>query len=142
MKARIDLEQFYPYPVESVWEVLTTPSLIAEWLMNNNFEPRVGHRFRFQTKPMPGWNGIVDCEVVEVDRPRQLSYSWQGAEKFGKTIVKWTLRPERDGTVLRLEHGVFEGVPGFILAKLMMGPGWKKKMKVIITKILERRGAQ
>jgi hypothetical protein len=31
--------------------------LIEEWLMKNDFQPVVGHRFNFRTTPMAHWNG-------------------------------------------------------------------------------------
>jgi len=37
---------------------------MADWLMPNDFQPRLGHKFQFRTKPAPGFDGIVNCEVV------------------------------------------------------------------------------
>jgi hypothetical protein len=36
---------------------LTEGALIEEWLMKNDFQPVVGHRFNFRTTPMAHWNG-------------------------------------------------------------------------------------
>ena len=46
--------------------------------MPNDFEPVVGYRFTFQTKPMGDWDGIVHCEVLQCDPPSLLRYSWKG----------------------------------------------------------------
>ena len=40
------------------------------------FATTVGTEFQFIAKPKPGWSGIVDCVVLEVDEPRLLRYSW------------------------------------------------------------------
>lgn len=31
---------------------------------SNDFEPRIGHRFQFRTEPAPGFDGVVNCEVL------------------------------------------------------------------------------
>jgi hypothetical protein len=50
--------------------------LIAQRMMNNDFEPVVGRKFQFRAEPMPNWNGVVDCEVLIVDPFQRLSYNW------------------------------------------------------------------
>jgi uncharacterized protein YndB with AHSA1/START domain len=64
----IHTDAFLPYPPQKVWRALTDPGLLASWLMPNDFEPRVGHRFTFRTDPVPahGFDGIVRCEVLEL----------------------------------------------------------------------------
>jgi uncharacterized protein YndB with AHSA1/START domain len=95
---------------ETVWRALTQSDLIAQWLMVNDFEAVVGHRFTFQAKPMEGWDGKVHCEVLEVDEPHRLSYTWRGGSgDFAlDTIVTWTLAPNGTGTLLHLEHSGFQ----------------------------------
>ena len=39
------VEREMPYPPEKIWRALTQPHLIEEWLMKNDFQPVVGHRF-------------------------------------------------------------------------------------------------
>jgi uncharacterized protein YndB with AHSA1/START domain len=68
----------YPHPIAKVWRVLTDPELVPRWTHTGQggrpegFAPVVGTRFRFVAKPVPGWRGIVDCEVLEVDEPNLL----------------------------------------------------------------------
>ena len=50
--------------------------------------------------------------------------------------MTYTLEPHDGGTRLTLTHTGFTGVGGFILAKLMMTPGWKKMLGVLIPKVL------
>jgi uncharacterized protein YndB with AHSA1/START domain len=75
MKKKIRVETVYPHPPERVWKALTDSDAIADWLMPNDFKPELGHRFQFKTRPRPGFNGIVDCQVIEVDEPHRL---WEG----------------------------------------------------------------
>ena len=48
----IIMEELLPHAPEVVWRVLTTPDLIARWLMKNDFAAEVGHRFTMQARPM------------------------------------------------------------------------------------------
>lgn len=123
----IVVERVMPYPPERIWRALTTSELIAEWLMKNDFAPQVGHRFTFRATPVPGWSGVTNCEVVEVDEPRLLSYRWgDGTESDSglRTVVTWTLIPNDDGTLVRMEHAGFrpEDEGGY----RGMGGGWPR----------------
>jgi len=69
-------ERQMAHPPEKVWRVLTQPWLIGEWLMKNDFAAKVGHQFTFRATPLPGWSGVVNCEVVTVEAPRVLAYRW------------------------------------------------------------------
>jgi uncharacterized protein YndB with AHSA1/START domain len=124
MKRDLHFEIDYPHPPEKVWQALTDPVAIAEWLMPNNFEPRVGHRFTFRTNPAPGFDGIIDSEVLEIDPPKRLVYTW-GNGKLN-TCVSWTLQVTADGTRLILDHTGFDGLRGWMLSNLI-GQGWRSK---------------
>ena len=78
MKRDIKLEAFYPFPRERVWRAITSAEALGRWLMPNDFEPKAGHKFNFRTKPAPGFDGIVHCEVLEIVEPHKLSISWKG----------------------------------------------------------------
>jgi uncharacterized protein YndB with AHSA1/START domain len=105
------VEREMPHAVEKVWRALTQASLIGEWLMRNDFQPVVGHKFNFRAASMPHWNGVTDCEVLEVEPYKRLSYTWNasGAEALDglKTVVTWTLTPTADGVLVRLEQSGF-----------------------------------
>jgi uncharacterized protein YndB with AHSA1/START domain len=109
-----------------VWRALTESDLIASWLMENDFQAVVGHRFSLRAQPMPGWDGIVQCEVLEVDEPHRLAYSWRGGPEEHRldTVVTWTLAPDdAGGTRLHLEHTGFTANDRFALEG--MGRGWR-----------------
>lgn len=99
------VERIFPHPPEKLWRALTESPLLAQWLMNNDFEPAVGHKFQFRREPVQNWNGVIDCEVLVVDPLKQLSYSW-GAMGLG-TVVLWTLTATESGTHLRMEQSGF-----------------------------------
>ena len=69
----IVVEREMPHPPEKIWRALTTSALIADWLMENDFEAEPGRKFQFRAKPMPGWSGITNCEVIEAEPPQPRS---------------------------------------------------------------------
>lgn len=99
------IEKELPHLPEKIWRALTQGALIKEWLMDNDFAPTVGHKFKFRSTPMPQWNGIIDSEVLVVEPHRKLSYSWNslGVE----SVVDWTLVATSGGTLLRMEQSGF-----------------------------------
>jgi uncharacterized protein YndB with AHSA1/START domain len=99
------VEKEYPHPPEKVWRALTDSSLIAQWLKRNDFEPVTGHAFTLRADPAPNWNGIIDCEVLEVDPSKTLSYTW-GTMGMG-SVVTFTLTPTEAGTHVRVEQAGF-----------------------------------
>ena len=99
------IEREMPYPPEKIWRALTEGPLIKEWLMDNDFQPVVGHGFSFRSTPVPNWNGVIDSEVLVVEPSKKLSYTWgtMGME----SVVVWTLLPTSGGTLLRMEQSGF-----------------------------------
>src|ERR1700735_40283 len=67
------IEREVPHPPEKIWRALTQSSLVEEWLMKNDFQPVVGHRFNFRSTPVPGWNGVIDAEGLGGERNSRLS---------------------------------------------------------------------
>lgn len=94
------VERDIAHPPEKIWRALTEPHLIEEWLMKGDFRPVAGHRFGFRAD----W-GSVDCEVLDIEPPHLLAYSW-GDDNL-KSVVTWTLTPAGTGTRLRLEQTGF-----------------------------------
>lgn len=127
----IVVEQLMPHPPEKIWRALTESSLIDQWLMQNDFEPVVGHRFTFRAQPMGDWNGIVDCEVLEVSSPSRLRYRWRGGSSSPNavaaaldSIVTWTLTPTDGGTLVRMVQDGFR--PENEMGYQAMSGGWPR----------------
>ena len=101
------VERDLPYPPEKIWRALTQPHLIAEWLMQNDFAPVVGHRFNLRGE----WGGVLDCEVLAVEPHRTLSYTWNFTHEDAaynlRSVVTFTLTPTDTGTRLRMEQSGF-----------------------------------
>ena len=130
MPKSITLTTTYPHSIEKVWKALTDPQAMSEWLMPCNIEPRVGHQFQFQTKPYPGFDGTVHCEVLEVVPPEKLSFSWSGGS-LTNTIVSFRLQAVEEHTQLTFEHQGFEGLFNALVVRRLLANGWKKKILTI-----------
>jgi uncharacterized protein YndB with AHSA1/START domain len=95
-----------PHPPAKVWRALTEPELVGKWLMTTDMKLAVGKGFTFKTEPVQGWDGVINCEMKEIEEQKRLIYSWgsMGLE----TMVTWTLAPSsKGGTLLRLEQSGF-----------------------------------
>jgi uncharacterized protein YndB with AHSA1/START domain len=101
------VEREIPFPPEKLWRALTQPHLIEEWLMKNDFNPVVGHKFKLRGE----WGGVLDCEVLEVEPQKTLAYTWDFAHDDPaynmKSVVTFTLTPTSKGTHLRVEQAGF-----------------------------------
>ena len=139
MKRDLKFEAVYAHPIERVWQAITDPTAIAHWLMKNDFEPQLGHKFMFHSTPQPGWDGKTYCEVIELDPPRRLAYTWKGGPI--DTILRITLEPLAEGkTKLVLEHTGFTGMKA-LMVSFIMGSGWKGIVHKHIPAVLERMSA-
>ena len=102
----ISFEFDLPHPPEKVWRALTDPALLAEWLLpviDLHLEP--GAAFTFKTQAYPGWDGVVNCRMLEIEAQRKLSYTW--SVPFLDTVVTFTLAPTESGTRLSLVQSGF-----------------------------------
>lgn len=130
----IVVEEILPHSPQKVWHALTTSELVGRWLMPNDFAPVVGKRFTFRTQPMGNWDGVVQCEVLEVVPYERLAYSWKGGSadnaKYSSvldSVVTWTLTPSGSGTRLKLVHAGFRS-PQNDFAYDAMSSGWGRIM--------------
>src|SRR5687767_13806793 len=142
MKRDLKFEWLYPNTPDEVWHCLTTSDLIAKWLMPNDFRLQLGHRFQFRAKPMPGWSGIVDCEITEIVPMEKLSYTWVSGPKPGSTaistVVTWRLTREGRRTRLVLEHTGFSGFRAW-MTSFLLGSGWKSHIAKAFAELLPKR---
>jgi uncharacterized protein YndB with AHSA1/START domain len=138
VKADIDATLVYPHPVARVWAALTSSEALAVWLMPNDFEPVLGRKFTFTTKPAPGFDGIVWCEVLELDPPSRMVWSWAGGMGLQSTVT-FTLTPDGDGTTrLRMHHVGFHGLSGQLVRRILAG-GYPRILGQLLPAYLDER---
>ena len=105
-------------PPHQVWRALTEPELLAAWLGPNDIQAEVGRKFSIEAAP--GSGAPVECEVLEVEPDKSLTYSWRERRKDGPALdsqVTWILTPTFiGGTRLRVVHDGFALTDGRALA--------------------------
>lgn len=134
----IKVDEIFPHAAATLWRTLTTPELMGRWLMApTGFEPVVGNRFTFQTTAKGEWDGVIHCEVLEIEPNERLVYSWRGGhesnEGYGallETVVRWTLSQTEAGTRVQLSHEGFQ-LPQNEVAFTNMRQGWVKVVEKV-----------
>ena len=94
---------------EKVWRALTDPALLAEWLLpvvDLKLEP--GAAFTFKTQPYPGWDGIVNCRILEIEAHQEAQLRVGRRRHVLDTVVTFTLTPTASGTRLSLVQSGFK----------------------------------
>src|SRR3954471_187368 len=116
----------YAYPLDEVWHVLTDPEQVAKWTTTgqggrpDGFAATPGTKFQFIGKQTMGWAGVVYCEVISVDAPHALHYTWKGDEDTDDvTDVTYLLEEIPGGARFTWHHAGFTGVGGFGMSKLL-----------------------
>jgi uncharacterized protein YndB with AHSA1/START domain len=128
----IEIQVHIAHPPARVWHALTDSQLLNRWLMPNDFEPRVGHCFTFDT----GRNGSTECEVLELEFERLICMSWQNGAL--DTVVTFRLEPEGAGTRLYLTQTGFDpSIPQNLAAFLAMSEGWQAMLAKSLPDLLE-----
>ena len=102
MKLDVAYEELLPHAIEAVWSELTDAAAISDWLMaTDEFRPEVGCRFRMKRMSNAGW---VTAEVLEMQAPRRMVWSWSVGDGNPPSKVTFMLGREGEGTRLRLRH--------------------------------------
>lgn len=130
--SRFELSWDLPHPPAKVWRALTDPALLAKWLMPTETGPRgIGEPFQFKVPPMQWWDGIVNCEVQQIENEKLLRYTWKSGQGPNTldTVVTWTLRATDGGTHLALEHSGFLPTNKFAFGGAR--DGWLEKVKTM-----------
>jgi uncharacterized protein YndB with AHSA1/START domain len=99
------------HPPVKVWRALTDPELLAQWLLpvvDPKLELAPSAAFALQAQPQPGWDGLVNCRVLELEPHRKLSYTWVVGDGWLDTVVTFTLEPTAAGTRLTIVQSGFK----------------------------------
>jgi uncharacterized protein YndB with AHSA1/START domain len=112
-------EIYIAAPPERVFQALIDPKQVMQWWNDNNcrirsfsIDPRRGGKWTYDTEHTDlNVNGVsqfhCEGEVLEYDPPRVLAYTWIANwhdDKSRRTVVRWDLAPEGEGTRLKVTH--------------------------------------
>lgn len=137
----IHIVRDYPHPPEKVWAAVTDPALIPLWTATGaggrpeGFALAEGTRFQYTAKPKPGWNGIVDCVVLEAAAPYLLRYTWTDNGGGETTEVAYRIEEHEGGARFTYDHTGFTGIGGALMAA-MLGNVRRKMLTVGLPAVL------
>jgi uncharacterized protein YndB with AHSA1/START domain len=104
----ISFEFELQHPPAKVWRALTDPELLDQWLLPTfGLKLERGAAFSFKTQPYPGWDGTVNCTMLEIETQRKLRYTWVVGDMLD-TVVTFTLTPTESGTRMSLVQSGFK----------------------------------
>ena len=105
--ATLTFERRLRHRVERVWEAITEPEHLARWYLTKaRIEAREGGSIEYLTGPA---QVHVTGKILIWEPPRVFEHEWNVEPRKDlptgeKTIVRWELTHEGDGTVLRFTH--------------------------------------
>jgi uncharacterized protein YndB with AHSA1/START domain len=146
-------ERRFDRPAETIWQALTVPARIADWLAEAEVDLRVGGVFRLL---FPAHNDAMEGRIVELDPPQRIAWTWPDA-RHPDSVVRWELTPDGAGcrlvlTQTRLQrpelpdvaagwHTHLEGLPG---AADGLNAPWQaereREIRRLYADLAERRG--
>ena len=139
-KNNIRKKRTFTQPVREVWGAISKRQKLEEWFLENTFSTVEGKAFEFFDKPGEKWNGIYQCEVLSVQPPYNLAYSWAHTKLRFTTYVWWRLNTVNGNTVLELEHSGFKGLSGFI-SLIYYSYFWDLKLKSLLVYLSKQKDA-
>jgi uncharacterized protein YndB with AHSA1/START domain len=137
-------------PPDRVFEALVNREQVSQWsnsdayqLVHWELEPRTGGKWRSTSREKTS-SKIFDHwgEIVEVDRPRILAYTWFAnwhADQSHPTMVRWELTPTASGTSLKVTHSGLAALPG---ACEGYSQGWPGLLEAVRTFVERKKGAR
>ena len=98
-------ERFYPHSINAVWSAISVQEQLSKWFVNADFKAEVGYQYTFTR----GENTITG-EVLDVQPPHLLTYTWVIGDPNVITTVKWELQEVDGGTLVIIDH---TGISGY-----------------------------
>ncbi len=105
--ATIRFERRYHHPIDVVWRALTEPEHLARWYMTKaKLDARPGGTIDY----VSGVSQFhVTGNILTWDPPRVFEHEWnveprEFLPKGERSVLRWELAPDGDGTILRLTH--------------------------------------
>lgn len=105
--ATITFERSIRHPIRVVWEALTESEHLARWYMTRaRLDAREGGNIDYRSGPA---QYHVTGKILVWQPPRVFEHEWnveprRELPKGEKSIVRWELTPDGEGTLLRLTH--------------------------------------
>jgi len=105
---RVDFD--FGHPPALVWRALTERRQLSRWFMASDLQPIQGSKFQLLPDGLPGFDGPIAGQVLEVSAERRLVMRWKGEQLH--TRVGWELKARPEGCLLMVSQSGFLGVRG------------------------------
>ncbi len=129
MHDNVVVKQRVNAPVERVWSALTDKAQMKEWYFDiPDFELGLHNEFNFY-EPGDAQKFHHHGEILEIIPNAKLKHSWTYPEfSKDKTLVRWELEPDGDGTMVTLTHKGLENFDhlGADFATSKFEEGWNE----------------
>lgn len=103
-------------PQERLWNAITDPGQLSQWLGTAEVEPKAGGRISLDMEPGKPGHPFLGS-VLAFDPISLFEFEWNYPGEAA-SVVRIELRPEETGTELTLIHrGISPELPAY-------GPGW------------------
>jgi uncharacterized protein YndB with AHSA1/START domain len=134
-KNTVRFERMLPGSIDHVWQYLSEPERLAEWLAAANLEPRVGGRveLNFDTEEMPerkDGGARIRGLISRFEAPHTLAFSWIDTQTALESNVSFELTAQGDETLLVLTHS---RLPEDRMHEFMAG--WHTHLEVLIARL-------
>ncbi len=139
-KNNIKKKRTYTQSVREVWSAISERPKLEMWFLENTFSTEEGKAFEFFDKPGEKWKGVYHCEVLSVQPPYNLAYSWVHKKLRFTTYVWWRLNTIHGSTVLEIEHSGFKGLTGLI-SLFFYSRFWDSKLKNLLVYLSKQQDA-
>jgi uncharacterized protein YndB with AHSA1/START domain len=91
-------------PIDKVWDALTAAGSIAKWMGEPvKSDLHAGGKYAY-------FGDATTGRYTVVEPPHRLEYTWRQSEwpsEWSDSIVKWELKPDKQGTEVHLVHQHF-----------------------------------
>jgi uncharacterized protein YndB with AHSA1/START domain len=135
-------------PPQRVFQALIDREQALQWGKSDAFEmtswemdARPGGKWRFISKARTGPGAGMELdhhgEILEIDPPRLLAYSWYASwheNPAVRTVVRWELTPTKSGTHLKVVHSGLLPLPGACEGYSQGWPGLLQAIKNVLEK--------
>lgn len=132
----VQFERVFPGPIERVFDYLSKPELLEQWLMPASVAPHVGGRIEFKSSQVPetadappaGQTCWIRGIISAYEPPHLIAYSWNEIAFNMTSDVRFELKEQGENVLLVLTHTRIptEFMPG-------VGAGWHTHLDQVLS---------
>ena len=135
-------------PITHLWNVMTDPATVSQWLGCLNYQAKLGHTFYMQMDPAKrtasDLSGATHCDVTALEKPAHFAFSWYmpGTPKTNVSLRLTSVGPSK--TRVDFVHDGWDQFPAEMIRAIRDGlqNGWGAHALPALARIAKERGAR